>query len=94
MWEEAIGFDLIGDDSPDLYARFNRSALARGDIKTRTEAMTKRLQWGVTSPDEERALEDWNPRKDGGGEVYYDPPNTAGGAEKETANEPDETARD
>lgn len=91
MWEEAIGFDLIGEDSPDLYARFNRSALARGDIKTRTEAMTKRLQWGVTSPDEERALEDWNPRSDGGGGIYYDPPNTAGGTEKETVDETDNT---
>lgn len=88
MWEEAIAFDLIADDDPDLYARFNRSALARGDIKTRTEAMTKRLQWGVTSPDEERALEDWNPRPDGDGGIYYDPPNTAGGTEKDTANEP------
>jgi len=88
MWEEAIAFDLIADNEPDLYARFNRSALARGDIKTRTEAMTKRLQWGVTSPDEERALEDWNPRPDGDGGIYYDPPNTAGGTEKDTANEP------
>lgn len=93
MWEEAVNFDLIPDSEPDLYARFNRSSLVRGDLKSRTEAMTKRLQWGVTSPDEERALEDMNPREDGEGGVYYDPPNTAGGENKESANEPDETTR-
>ena len=89
-WEETINRDLISEDEPDLYARFNRSALVRGDIKTRTEAMVKRLQWGVTSPNEERALEDWNPRTDGDGDKYYDPPNTAGG-EKGGPDEPEET---
>ena len=74
-WEETINRDLISEDR--VYARFNRSALVRGDIKTRTAAMVKRLQWGITSPNEERKLEDMNPRE--GGDIYYDPPNTAGG---------------
>ena len=73
-WEEAINRDLI--DRPDEYARFNRAALVRGDIKTRKEYYTAMLQWGVMSPDEVRRLEDMNPRD--GGDVYYDPPNTAG----------------
>lgn len=74
-WEETIGRDLIDDDSA-LFARFNRAALVRGDLKTRWEAYVKGLQWGVYSPNEVRAMEDENPRE--GGDVFYDPPNTAG----------------
>lgn len=75
-WEETINRDLISDAEPDLYALFNRAALVRGDIKARWEAHVKALQWGVSSPNEVRALEDQNPRE--GGDVYYDPPNVAG----------------
>lgn len=75
MWEEAINRDLIGADDK-LYARFNRAALVKGDIKARWEAYVKGLQWGVWSPNEIRALEDENPRE--GGDVFYPPPNTAG----------------
>jgi HK97 family phage portal protein len=77
MWEEGITIDL--NDDPRVYAKFNRSALVKSDIKTRGDAYTKALQWGVRNPDEIRALEDENPREDGKGNVYYDPPNTAGG---------------
>lgn len=77
-WEETINRDLIPDDQPDLYARFNRSALVRGDIKTRWASYVQAMQWGVMSPDEVRSLEDMNPREDGEGGQYYDPPNTAG----------------
>ena len=88
-WEETINRDLIVDD--DMYARFNRAALVRGDIKTRWESYVKALQWGVMNPDEVRRLEDMNPRP--GGDEYYLPPNTAGGAEpkKENGNEPPES---
>jgi HK97 family phage portal protein len=75
MWEEAINRDLIGADDT-LYARFNRAALVKGDIKARWEAYVKGLQWGVYSPNEIRALEDQNPRD--GGDIFYPPPNTAG----------------
>lgn len=77
MWEEAVNRDLVGDAEPKIYTRFNRSALLRGDLKTRWEAHVKALQWGVRSPNEVRALEDENPRE--GGDEYYPPPNTAGG---------------
>lgn len=77
-WEETINRDLI--DAADIYARFNRKALIRGDIKTRQAFYVSMMQWGVYSPDEIRALEDENPRPDGQGGVYYDPPNTAGGS--------------
>lgn len=83
MWEEAITNDLTPAGGA-LYARFNRNALVKGDIKVRWEAYVKGLQWGVYSPDEVRAKEDENPREDGEGGVYYDPPNTAGGDQDET----------
>ena len=76
MWEEAIARDLIPEAETTMYARFNRAALVKGDIKARWEAHTKALQWGVSSPNEIRALEDQNPRE--GGDIYYPPPNTAG----------------
>lgn len=93
IWEETINRDLIGDDT-DIYARFNRAALVRGDIKARWEAYVKALQWGVYNPDEVRALEDENPREDGKGGQYYDPPNTAGGDKtgKDDGDEPAKTA--
>lgn len=74
-WEETINRDLISE--PEIYARFNRKALVRGDIKTRQGFYVSMMQWGVYSPNEVRALEDENPRD--GGDIYYDPPNTAGG---------------
>lgn len=81
-WEDAIGLRLVKDDEPDIYARFNRAAIVKGDIKARWEAYTKALQWGVYCPDDVLALEDMNPRADGQGGQYYDPPNTAGGQSK------------
>lgn len=74
MWEEGITTDCIDEiRDPDLYAKFNRNALVKGDIKARWESYTKSLQWGVHSPNEIRALEDENPRPDG--DIYYPPPN-------------------
>lgn len=91
-WEETINRDLVADNDNDIYARFNRAALVKGDIKVRWEAHVKALQWGVMSPNEVRALEDLNPRKDG--DIYYPPPNTAGGdkPEKDDGNEPSQAA--
>lgn len=80
-WEEAIGLQCLDwVSNPALYARFNRNALVRGDIKTRWEAYVKAMQWGVKSPNDVLASEDENPRP--GGDIYYDPPNTAGGDKK------------
>lgn len=87
MWEEALTTDCLDPARDrDVYARFNRNALVRGDLKARWEAHTKGLQWGVFSPDEVRAMEDQNPREDGGGGVYYDPPNTAGATGGDNVN--------
>lgn len=83
MWEEGITIDLNSD--PAIYARFNRDALVKGNIKDRWDAHVKQLQWGVFSPNEVRALNDMNPRE--GGDVYYDPPNTAGGEKLEPSEQ-------
>jgi HK97 family phage portal protein len=85
-WEETIARDLITD--PAMYVRFNRAALVRGNLKARMESHALSLQWGILSPNEVRALEDRNPREDGKGDKYYDPPNTAGGAKKGSDSEP------
>ncbi|TPM92937.1 phage portal protein [Mesorhizobium sp. B2-1-3A] len=86
-WEETIGRDLIPAAEPDLYARFNRNALVRSDLKTRQAYYVSMLQWGVYSPNEVRALEDENPRE--GGDIYYPPPNTAGNADPNKGNNND-----
>lgn len=91
MWEEAITVDLLDDDR--LRAKFNRSALVKGDIKARWEAYVKALQWGVFCPDDVLELEDRNPRPDGEGGKFYDPPNTAGGADKPEKEDGDEPAQ-
>lgn len=84
-WEEAIGLQLLDwVKNPRLYARFNRAAMVRGDIKTRWEAYVKGLQWGVYSPNEVRAMEDENPRADG--DIYYPPPNMTASATTGDAN--------
>lgn len=91
-WEETIARDLVPDDEPDLYVRFNRSALVKGDIKTRWDAYVKALQWGVYSPNKVLELEDENPRP--GGDIWYPPPNTAGGdtPKKDNGDEPSDPA--
>lgn len=91
-WEETINRDLVAANDNDIYARFNRSALVKGDIKVRWEAHVKALQWGVMSPNEVRALEDLNPRA--GGDIFYPPPNTAGDTqtEKDDGDEPAKAA--
>ena len=83
-WEETINRDLVPDGSKDIYARFNRAAIVKGDIAARWEAYVKALQWGVMSPNEVRALEDMNPRNDG--DIFYPPPNTAGDAGGQQGN--------
>lgn len=91
MWEETIDRDLIADPAGDLYARLNRAALVKGDLKARWAAYVQGLQWGVYSPNEIRALEDQNPRE--GGDIYYPPPNTAGEPGKLFGEDGDDPAK-
>jgi HK97 family phage portal protein len=89
-WEESINRDLLSDDEPDIFARFNRNSLVRGDLKARKEYYVAMRQWGILCPDEIRAFEDMNPRPDGRGDEYAEPPNTAGSTEpkKDDGDEP------
>ena len=70
-WEETIGTRLIGDDEPDIYARFNRAAIVRGDILTRFQAYQIGRQMKVFSANDVREREDMNPVD--GGDVYENP---------------------
>lgn len=88
MWEESLNRDVLDPSKDaDLYFRFNRAALVKGDIKARWESYVKAMQWGVMSPNEIRALEDENPRE--GGDIYYPPPNTAGDSEEKKERDDD-----
>lgn len=81
-WEEAIKRDLIdASEWEGLDARFYTQGLMRGDVKSRTAYYVAARQWGWLSPDEIRRLEDMNPRPDGRGNEFADPPNTAGASE-------------
>ncbi|WP_454914993.1 phage portal protein [Xanthobacter sediminis] len=97
IWQEAIKRDLIAEAEWDAFdARFYVQGLLKGDVKARWDAYVKAMQWGVYSPDDVRALEDQNPRPDGKGGIYYDPPNTAGtggsGTEEGSTNDPAQRA--
>jgi HK97 family phage portal protein len=93
-WEETVNRDLLSDGESDLFARFNRNALVRGDMKARKEYYVAMRQWGVLSADEVRGYEDMNPRPDGRGGEYAEPPNTAGATQqkKEDGDEPAQPA--
>ena len=89
-WEETCERDLLTVKDDKIYVRFNRAALVKGDLKARKEYYAAARQWGWMNPDEIRALEDMNPRKDGKGGEFAEPPNTNGAAQKseETSDDP------
>lgn len=64
-WEQSIARDLIPEAESDIYARFNRAALVRGDIKTRYSAYATARQWALATINEIRSLEDQNPIEGG-----------------------------
>ena len=90
IWQEAIKRDLIAEaEWETLDARFYVQGLLKGDVKARWESYVKGRQWGILSADDVRRLEDMNPRPDGRGGEYAEPPNTAGG-EKPAEEKDDE----
>jgi len=72
MWEEGINADVIGPG--DIFARFNRAAYVRGDIKTRNAAYTAGRNGGWYSKNDIRGFEDMNPIE--GGDDYDAPLNS------------------
>jgi HK97 family phage portal protein len=83
-WEQTIARDLIAENEPQLYPRFNRAALVRGDIRTRYAAYAIARQWGLNTIDELRALEDTGPLPDGAGANAF----VGGNAQRTNAGDP------
>jgi len=92
MWEEAINRDLVPDAEPTMYARFNRAALVKGDIKARWDAYMKGRQMKVYSANDVRALEDLNPID--GGDVYENPMIQVDQPSEGERDDPDQPPRD
>jgi HK97 family phage portal protein len=93
IWEETLKRDCLTPAEQEVMdIRLFTQGLLRGDVKARWESYTKALQWGVFSPDEVRALEDMNPRPDGGGGRFYEAPNTAGRTREGNGDEPTQAA--
>ncbi len=73
--EDAVQRDLIAPSSRgSLQARFDFSQLLRGDVRARTEASARGIQWGWLSPNDVRAREGLNPIGPAG-DVYVSPVN-------------------
>jgi HK97 family phage portal protein len=65
---------LTEDEQNYTYFRFNRDVLLRTDAKTRSEVIDKRIQSGVLTPNEGRAIDDLSAFE--GGDSHYIPANT------------------
>lgn len=77
-WEAELNRKLLPYDLQEShFFRFNVEGLLRGDIKSRMEAYTKAIQWGILNRDEVRALENRNRIPDGLGEIFLTPLNMA-----------------
>lgn len=73
-WEQALADSLLGEDEHDeYYFRFNLDALARGDLKSRSDAYAVARQWGWMSANDILELEDRNPIENG--DIYLQPLN-------------------
>lgn len=84
-WEETVNRDLL-TDGDDLYAKFNRASLVKGDIKTRWETYAKGRRMKVLSANDVRQLEDMNPVD--GGDEYENPEITVPDDDKGADDEP------
>lgn len=72
--ENRIRIDLLNErDEEDHFAKFNVSALLRGDMKARSQFYKDMVYLGAYSPNDVLELEDRNPRE--GGDIYLTPSN-------------------
>ncbi|MGU9870033.1 phage portal protein [Kluyvera ascorbata] len=72
--EQRINIGLVKESKQGVYyAKFNAGALLRGDMKSRFEAYSTGINWGIYSPNDCRELEELNPRA--GGDIYLTPMN-------------------
>lgn len=70
--EQSIDVNLLTEEEQraGYQAKFNLSALMRGDYKSRQEGLQIQRRNGIINADEWRDLEDMNPRGDLGGDQY------------------------
>lgn len=73
-FEEAVGRSLI-TDGDKYFVEFLLDALLRGDIKSRTQSLSKQFTNGAITLDEWREIENRNPLPDGLGKRHYIPVN-------------------
>lgn len=66
---------LQPSEQEDLFAKFNVTALLRGDMDGRASFYTKMFMVGAMSPDDIRESEDMNPLPEDVGKGYYIPAN-------------------
>lgn len=66
---------LMPSEQEELFAKFNVTALLRGDMDARASFYTKMFMVGTMSPDDIRESEDMNPLPDNVGQGYYIPAN-------------------
>lgn len=59
---------------PDQFSKINRDAIVSVDLRTRTDVHVKRVQGGIASVDEVRAIDDLAPLPDGQGQQFVWPP--------------------
>jgi len=76
LFEFSINDQLILN-TERFYAEFNRDALVRGDLETRTTANVANVNAGIRTVDEVRAQENWN-RRGGKADELRDPANITG----------------
>jgi len=77
-WEQELNRKLLPVELQDNhFFRFNLEGMLRGDIRSRMEAYTKAIQWGILNRDEVRDLEARNRIPDGLGEIFLTPLNMA-----------------
>lgn len=75
--ERTVKRGLLRKADPALYAKWNLSALLRGDMRSRAAALAVMRQWGVINADEWRAFEDMDPIGGDAGQSYLNPLNFA-----------------
>lgn len=93
VFETAMERDLLttADINSGVIIRFNPDATLRADFLQRQQGLNIQRMAGVISADEWREHEGMNPRKDGGGQTYYEQgpsgQTPAGAAPKDSGND-------
>lgn len=85
MWEDAFNRDFALSGS-DIRVSHDRKKIVRGDLKSRMDAYSKAIQFGIMNSNEVRGEFELNERTDPDGNRYYPPPNMTDPAGKSDGN--------